>query len=116
MPFAIDVLAFHSDLSADALLWTARVAVFALPPLAYVATYRLCLGLQRHDRETLRHGLPTGIVTRTPHGGFVEVHQPLSSAALDYGGTPVPKKLNKIGAAGRPVPGSFFRPDPPTAR
>lgn len=110
---AIDVLAYRFDLSADTLLWTARIAVLALPPLAYLATYRLCLGLQRHDRATLRHGLPTGIVKRLPHGGFVEVHQPLGPAALDYRGTPVPKKLNKLGAAGRPVAGSLFSPDPP---
>jgi ubiquinol-cytochrome c reductase cytochrome b subunit len=105
---AIDVLAFHFDLSADALLWTARIVVLVLPPLAYLATYRLCLGLQRHDRETLQHGLPTGIITRSPHGGFVEVHQPLGPGAQDYRGIPVPKKPNKIGAAGRPMTGSLI--------
>lgn len=112
---AIDVLAFRFDLSADTLLWAARIVLLVLPPVAYLATYRLCLGLQRHDHETLQHGLPTGIIKRLPHGGFVEVHQPLGPAALDYGGTPVPKKPNKIGAAGRPVTGSFFSPDPPSA-
>jgi ubiquinol-cytochrome c reductase cytochrome b subunit len=110
---AIDVLAFRFDLSADTLLWTARIVLLVLPPLAYLATYRLCLGLQRHDHETLQRGLPTGIIKRLPHGGFVEVHQPLGPAALDYRGTPVPKKANKIGAAGRPVAGSLFSPDPP---
>jgi len=110
---AIDVLAYRFDLSADALLLTARVVLLVLPPLAYLATYRLCLGLQRNDRATLQHGLPTGIIKRLPHGGFVEVHQPLGPAALEYRGTPVPKKPNKIGAAGRPVAGSLFSPDPP---
>lgn len=95
---AIDVLAVHFDLSADALLWTARVGVLVLPPLAHLATYRLCLGLRRHDREVLRHGVPTGIITRLPHGELVEVHQPLGpTVALDYRGVPVPKKPNKIG-------------------
>jgi ubiquinol-cytochrome c reductase cytochrome b subunit len=92
---AIDVLAPRFDLSADTLLWTARVVLLVLPPLAYLVTHRLCLGLQRHDRETLRHGLPTGIVTRLPHGGLVEVHQPIGPAALDYRGTPVPSRRSR---------------------
>lgn len=95
---AIDVLAFRFGLSADTMLWTARVAAVALPPLAFAVTYRLCLGLRRHDREVLRHGIPTGLVKRLPHGGFVEVHQPLSGpATLEYRGIPVPKKPNKVG-------------------
>jgi ubiquinol-cytochrome c reductase cytochrome b subunit len=74
---AIDVLALQFGLSADAMLWTARVGVLVLPPLAYLATYRLCLGLHLHDREILEHGIPTGIIKRLPHGEFAEMHQPL---------------------------------------
>lgn len=111
---AIDALAFHFDLSADTMLWTARVGLLVLPPLAFLVTYRLCLGLRLHDREVLENGIPTGIIKRLPHGGFVEAHQPLGGpAALEYHGTPVPKKANKVGAAGRPVAGSLLRQDPP---
>lgn len=47
-------------------------------------------------------------------GGFIDVHQPLGGPiTLEYGGTPIPKKANKVGAAGRPVAGSLLRPDPP---
>lgn len=91
---AIDVLAFHFNLSADAMLWAARVGALVLPVLAYLATYRLCLGLRLHDREILEHGIPTGIITRLPHGGFVEAHQALG-----------------VGAASRPVPGSLPHPN-----
>ncbi|HEY7597019.1 MAG TPA: cytochrome b N-terminal domain-containing protein [Actinophytocola sp.] len=111
---AIDVLAFRFDLSADTMLWTARVAVVVLPPLAFAATYRLCLGLRLHDRQILEHGIPTGVIKRLPHGEFVDVRQPLGGPiTLEYRGIPVPKKANKVGAAGRPVAGSLHRPDPP---
>jgi ubiquinol-cytochrome c reductase cytochrome b subunit len=85
----------------------------------YFITYRICIGLQRADREVLSHGLETGIIRRLPHGEFIEVHQPLGPLdehghpiPLPYQGAPVPKRMNKLGAAGHPVPGSFFRPDP----
>ena len=31
---------------------------------------------------------------------------------LDYQGAPVPKKMNALGSAGAPVPGSLLKPDP----
>ena len=61
----------------------------------YSITYRLCLGLQQHDREVLVHGIETGIIRRNPDGGYVEVHQPLPGDGR-YAGAPVPKKLNQV--------------------
>jgi ubiquinol-cytochrome c reductase cytochrome b subunit len=94
--------------------------LLVLPPLAYAITYRLCLGLQRSDRLVLEHGVETGIIKRLPHGEFIEVHQPLAGVdehghpiPLEYQGTPVPKKMNKLGTAGAPPPGSLLTPDPP---
>ena len=83
--------------------------------MAYYVAYRICLGLQQHDREVLVHGVETGIIKRLPDGRFVEVHQPLAPpdghghGELDYVGAPVPKKMNKIGAVAPSVRG-FFRP------
>jgi ubiquinol-cytochrome c reductase cytochrome b subunit len=80
-----------------------------------VITYRICLGLQMHDREVLEHGIETGVIRRLPHGEFIEVHQPLGPVddhghgLLQYGGAPVPKKMNQIGVARRAIRG-FFRP------
>jgi ubiquinol-cytochrome c reductase cytochrome b subunit len=31
---------------------------------------------------------------------------------LEYQGARVPKRMNQLGSAGSPVPGSIFRPDP----
>ena len=92
-----------------------RVGLLIAPPIAYWITYRICLGLQQHDREVLDHGIETGIIMRLPHGEYIEVHQPLGEpdehghAALKYGGAAVPKKINKIGGAGRAIRG-FFHP------
>ncbi|ACU35328.1 cytochrome bc complex cytochrome b subunit [Actinosynnema pretiosum subsp. pretiosum] len=117
---ANDIIAFKFDISLNATTWMGRIGLLLLPPLAYFVTYRLCIGLQKADREVLEHGVETGIIKRLPHGEFIEVHQPLGPVddhghpvALEYQGAPVPKKMNKLGAAGHPVPGSFFTPDKP---
>ena len=96
-----------------------RIGILVLPPLAYYLTYRICIGLQRGDREVLEHGVETGIIKRLPHGEFIEIHQPLGPVddhghpiPLEYQGASVPKKMNKLGAAGTPVPGSTWSADP----
>ncbi|MDQ3990173.1 MAG: cytochrome b, partial [Actinomycetota bacterium] len=114
-----DVIAYVFDISLNATTWAGRIGILLLPPLAYYITYRICIGLQRADREVLEHGVETGIIKRLPHGEFIEVHQPLGgvdthghAVPLEYQGASVPKKMNKLGSAGTPVPGSLFRPDP----
>ena len=49
-----------------------------VPPLAFIATRRFCLGLQRRDRELLLHGRESGQILRLPHGEFIEIHTPIS--------------------------------------
>jgi ubiquinol-cytochrome c reductase cytochrome b subunit len=115
-----DVISYKLHFSINAFTWVARVALLLLPPLAYYLTYRLCLGLQRYDRDLLDHGIETGIIRRLPHGEFIEVHQPLGAVddhghplPLPYQGATVPQRMNQLGAAGKPLPGSLYRPDPP---
>jgi ubiquinol-cytochrome c reductase cytochrome b subunit len=110
-----DVVAQKLDISLNAMTWGGRVGLLVLPPLAYYVTYRICLGLQQHDREVLAHGVETGIIKRLPDGRFVEVHQPLTSGheALEYAGSPVPKKMNKLGAIAPAVRGFFFPVEKP---
>ena len=110
-----DVIANKFDISLNAMTWIGRVAVIVLPPIAYVVAYMLCLGLQRHDREILEHGVETGIVKRLPSGEFIEVHQPLGPvdehghSALEYAGFAVPKRMNRITNPGRKIKG-FLKP------
>ena len=110
-----DVIAEKFDISLNAMTWAGRIGLVILPPIAYVFTYRICLGLQKHDREILEHGIETGVIRRLPHGEFIEVHQPLGPVdahghgELAYGGAPVPKKMNQVGGARRAIRG-FFKP------
>ncbi|NEW27712.1 cytochrome bc1 complex cytochrome b subunit [Nocardia cyriacigeorgica] len=115
-----DILALTFNLSLNATTWFFRIAVLLAPPAAYYLTYRMCLGLQRSDRSVLVHGIETGVITRLPHGEYIEIHQPLGRVdehghpvPLEYQGARVPKTMNALGAAGAPGPGSFLRPDPP---
>ncbi|MGH3918155.1 MAG: cytochrome b, partial [Pseudonocardiaceae bacterium] len=114
-----DVIAYVFDISLNATTWAGRIGLLLLPPISYYVTYRICLGLQRADRAVLEHGIETGIIKRLPHGEFIEVHQPLGGVdphghpiPLEYQGATVPKRMNQLGSAGAPVPGSLFRPDP----
>jgi ubiquinol-cytochrome c reductase cytochrome b subunit len=111
-----DLVAAAFDISLNAMTWGGRVALVLLPPLAYVATYRICLGLQRHDREVLEHGIETGIIRRLPTGEFIEVHQPLGPVddhghgQLTYSGASVPKRMNQLGTGTLRHARGFFRP------
>jgi ubiquinol-cytochrome c reductase cytochrome b subunit len=58
--------------------WIGRFALFLGPAIAYVVAYRICIGLQRADARVLAHGVESGVITRLPHGEFVEVHAPPS--------------------------------------
>jgi ubiquinol-cytochrome c reductase cytochrome b subunit len=110
-----DVVAEKFDISLNAMTWVGRIGLIIIPPIVYVFTYRICLGLQRHDREVLEHGIETGVLRRLPHGEFIEVHQPLGPVdehghgTLAYGGAPVPKRMNQVGGARRAIRG-FFTP------
>src|SRR6476659_4567399 len=111
-----DLVASGFDISLNAMTWGGRVALIILPPLAYVLTYRICLGLQRHDREVLEHGVETGIIRRMPTGEFIEVHQPLGPVddhghgELNYAGASVPKRMNQLGTGALRHARGFFRP------
>ncbi|MFJ4199162.1 cytochrome bc complex cytochrome b subunit [Streptomyces sviceus] len=77
-----DIVATHLHLSINAITWFVRVSVFLVPVLAFVITRRVCLGLQRRDRDKVLHGRETGTIRRLPDGEYVEVHEPLVPAQL----------------------------------
>jgi len=72
-----DIIAIKLGMSINDLTRFFRVAVFLLPILVFWITKRICLGLQRHDRELVLHGRETGTVIRTPEGRFFERHEDL---------------------------------------
>ncbi|MGV9413935.1 cytochrome bc1 complex cytochrome b subunit [Nocardia sp. NPDC003693] len=114
-----DIIALKFSISLNATTWIFRIGLLVLPPLAYFVAYRFCIGLQRSDRAVLEHGVETGVIKRLPHGEYIEIHQPLGPVdshghpiPLEYQGAPVPKKMSKLGSAGKPGSGSFMKADP----
>src|SRR3982750_3324639 len=66
-----DVIADKFDISLNAMTWFGRIGMIVLPPIAYFFTYRYCIGLEKHDREVLEHGIETGVIRQLPHGEFI---------------------------------------------
>jgi len=87
-----DVIAAVFHLSLNKMIYIGRVLVFLGPALAYFATYRICLGLQRRDADALGHGVETGVIKRRPAGEYIEVHVPSleSIEAQVRGKEPIP--------------------------
>ncbi|MDN3020922.1 cytochrome bc complex cytochrome b subunit [Streptomyces sp. S.PB5] len=77
-----DIVATHLHLSINAITWFVRISVFVVPVLAFIVTKRICLGLQRRDRDKVLHGRETGTIKRLPHGEYVEIHEPLAQEVL----------------------------------
>ncbi|MFJ7154712.1 cytochrome bc complex cytochrome b subunit [Streptomyces sp. NPDC101118] len=77
-----DMFAQYFHMSINSITWFARIGFFVGPVIAFVITKRICLGLQRRDKDKVLHGRETGIIKRLPHGEFVEVHEPLNQAKL----------------------------------
>jgi ubiquinol-cytochrome c reductase cytochrome b subunit len=116
-----DVIAWKFHISLNATTWIGRIGMVVLPPIVYFIAYRWAIALQRSDREVLEHGIETGIIKRLPHGAYIELHQPLGPVdehghpiPLEYQGAALPKRMNKLGAAGAPGEGSLLTADPPT--
>lgn len=114
-----DIIALKFDISLNAMTWIGRIGMVVLPPIVYFAAYRWCIALQRSDRDVLEHGIETGIIKRLPHGAYIELHQPLGPVdehghplPLEYQGSPLPKRMNKLGSAGSPGSGSLLYADP----
>ena len=96
---ANDVIADKLHIPLYTITWIARVLVFAGPVLAYVITRRVCLSLQRKDREELLHGYESGIVRQLPNGEFTEVHKPVDEEKrVILEAKPVPALLPGPGA------------------
>ena len=105
-----DILAVAFDLSINQIMWFSRISVFVLPPLAFIITKRLCLSLQRADRDLVLHGKETGRLVRMPSGEFVEVHEPISAEKrwiLTSHEQPAALEIEMVDARGVKRPGTL---------
>ncbi|GAA1169544.1 cytochrome b [Nesterenkonia xinjiangensis] len=69
-----DLIATHFHLSLNDITYWSRVLIFVGPIIAFMLTKRICLSLQRKDRETVLHGHEAGVIEMLPHGEFREKH------------------------------------------
>ncbi len=72
-----DLAATQLHLNLEAVVNVLRAGVVVAPLVAFFVTRRVCLALQKKDRELLLHGVETGRIVRMPGGEYIEVHAPL---------------------------------------
>ncbi|MBD2758637.1 ubiquinol-cytochrome c reductase cytochrome b subunit [Yimella sp. cx-573] len=72
-----DLMAIKLHLSINDITNVFRVMVFVGPVIAFWVTKRICLSLQRRDRDLVLHGRETGRIVRTAEGRFFEAHEPI---------------------------------------
>jgi ubiquinol-cytochrome c reductase cytochrome b subunit len=77
-----DLIATHFFVSLNDVTYWLRALFFIGPIIGFIVTRRICLALQRKDREIVLHGRETGRIVRLPHGEFIEVHEPLNDYKL----------------------------------
>ena len=72
-----DIIATHFRLSIEGVIHSLQFATVVGPFIAFFITKRVCLALQRKDREIALHGFESGRVVRLPGGEYIEVHEQL---------------------------------------
>jgi len=72
-----DIMATHFKLTMEGVIHALQAVVILGPFIAYFITKRVCLALQKKDREIVLHGYESGRIVRLPGGEYIEVHQPV---------------------------------------
>ena len=74
---ASDIIATHFDLTMEGVIHTLQALTILGPFIAFFVAKRVCLALQKKDREIVLHGYESGRIVRLPGGEYIEVHQPI---------------------------------------
>jgi len=69
-----DLIATHFKLSIEGVITTLQFLLVLGPFIAYFVAKRICLALQKKDREIALHGFESGRIVRLPGGEYIEVH------------------------------------------
>ncbi|MFK4835864.1 cytochrome bc complex cytochrome b subunit [Microbacterium sp. ZW T2_14] len=72
-----DIIATHFWLTMEGVIHTLQALLILGPIVAYFVTKRICVALQKKDREIVLHGYESGRIVRLPGGEYIEVHQPV---------------------------------------
>ena len=73
-----DLIATHFHLTIEGVIISCQVLLILGPIISYYVTKRVCISLQKKDREIALHGFESGRIVRMPGGEYVEVHEQLS--------------------------------------
>ncbi|MFL0412104.1 cytochrome bc complex cytochrome b subunit [Microbacterium paludicola] len=73
-----DIIATHFMLTMEGVIRFLQISLIVLPIIVYFFTKRVCLALQKKDREIALHGYESGRIVRMPGGEYREVHRPVS--------------------------------------
>jgi ubiquinol-cytochrome c reductase cytochrome b subunit len=73
-----DLIATHFKLSIESVIHACQALLIVGPIIAYVVAHRICIGLQKKDREIALHGFESARIVRLPGGEYIEVHEQLS--------------------------------------
>jgi ubiquinol-cytochrome c reductase cytochrome b subunit len=76
-----DFFATIFEIPVNWITWFMRIAVIVLPPVMFWVTKRICIGLQRRDRDKVMHGRESGVIMVSPDGEYSELHAPISHEA-----------------------------------
>jgi ubiquinol-cytochrome c reductase cytochrome b subunit len=94
-----DLVATQFHVAFEGVLVTLRVGLLLGPVAAFLLTRRLCLALQAQDADRAAHGAESGLIVRSPDGGYRERHTPLGAAARAR--LQLPAEVVPSGAAAR---------------
>ena len=72
-----DLIATHFKVTIEGVIHSCQVLLIVGPIIAYFVTKRICIGLQKKDREIALHGYESGRIVRLPGGEYIEVHEQL---------------------------------------
>jgi ubiquinol-cytochrome c reductase cytochrome b subunit len=72
-----DIIATHFLVTMEGVIHTMQAIVILGPFIASFIAKRVCLALQKKDREIVLHGYESGRIVRLPGGEYIEVHQPV---------------------------------------
>jgi ubiquinol-cytochrome c reductase cytochrome b subunit len=73
-----DLMATHFQITLEGVIHTLQVLLIVGPIIAYFVTKRICIALQKKDREIALHGYESGRIVRLPGGEYIEVHEQLN--------------------------------------
>ncbi len=72
-----DLIATHFRVTIEGVIIACQVLLIIGPIIGYHVAKRVCLALQKKDREIALHGYESGRIVRLPGGEYIEVHEQL---------------------------------------